>query len=74
MKLAFSVQKLTLDSILSDFQKTIDDLETLIEMNSAKEASNADQIYRLEDENVSLMKESHQANNVLKNLRGLINN
>jgi hypothetical protein len=66
--------KKNLGSILGGFQKTINALETLKVENDAQTSANVDQINRLEDDNLRLIKEYHQADKVLNNLRGLINN
>lgn len=66
------MKKPTLDSILSDFQKTISQLDDLVQRNNVSVVKNNDAILKLQEDNDTLNAETKGAENVLKNLNKLI--
>lgn len=62
----------SLDSILSSFTKTVEDLKSLVSKNDAAVASNKERIASLQSENVALAAESVQAGEVIASINKLI--
>jgi hypothetical protein len=65
-------KKKTLDSILSDFTKTISKLEGLINTNNDKASSNSHVISQLEKDNHLLLTEADKAEAVRQKLISLV--
>lgn len=65
-------KKNTLDSILSDFTKTISKLEGLITTNNDKASSNSHVISQLEKDNHLLLTEADKAEAVRQKLISLV--
>lgn len=63
---------LALSKILKTFNKTLTQLETLIQQNDAAVAENTAQIDRIQQTNLDLIAEKQQASNVRDNLTKLL--
>lgn len=61
-----------LNSILASFQKTISQLDSLVDKNDAKCVKNAEKLSKLKQDNDALAAESQEAVKVADRLRSLI--
>lgn len=68
----FTKKRKSLDTILSSFNKTIEDLETLKSGNKAQVATNTAIIANLNVHNSALLTEHDAAHNVHQNLSALV--